>query len=465
VDNRDATDGRETRTSPLSALAAALVFCAALWGPGRLGTPSQPFEIDPDEGGNLMKALLVGDGVAPWTDQPPFMPWLWSLGGDVAVGRVLTAIIVTLGVACAGAIAARTAPEGRRSAILVGVVVGAVCAAWPGMLVASRALLIGLPSLALSTAAAGVALGSRRHGWLAAPLAAAAVATKLVALVPLVALVLALSVHRRPGRGRLAVFLGSVVGAAVAFAVGGASLASVHLDAQRSLAGVGASLGEALSPGAALLLPTCAVAPLLVRRGAVGLWAATFLAGACAFVALQTPRWWHHSLVVGLAVAVVAGVVVGSAMTWALGPRRRAAAVVAVAGVVLVVVGGGIALSLPATDAALRALDGSGEGACSPSAASSALALLSPGVVVTDRPMVAARAGHRAPPGLAVVSLKRRAAGLTTSVLVEEMEGAATAGTLRGVYLERFPWPGVEGRLPAGQRQEACPAGIVFSRE
>ena len=149
-------------------------------------------------------------------------------------------------------------------------------------------------------------------------------------------------------------------------------------------------------------------------------------------------------------------------MACALGSARRP--VVATVGV-LVVVGWAIAFTMPATTAALGALEEPAAGPCSPAAVAAILATLEPGVVVTDRPMVAARAGHRAPPSLAVVSLKRRAAGLTTDVLVEEMERAAASGILRAVYLERFPWPGVERRLPPGHRVMTCAADVVFSLE
>jgi hypothetical protein len=456
----------ETRTAPagtaMAMAVAAMVFTAALWGPAGLHTPSEPFEIDPDEGGNLMKALVIADGHAPWSDQPPLMPWLWSLVDDVGQARLLTALIVTLGVAGLAGLTSRRVSRARDAAI-VGLVVGAACAAWPGMLVAARALLIGLPALAFSTWAAWMANRSGRGAWLAAPLAAAAVASKLWGLVPLAAALLALSVHPpSSGRGRVALVLGGVVGGAVALVAGGASVVVVHLEARTSLEGVGASLGAALAPAVGLLLPAALSAPWLVRQGAPGLQAALTLVLACAFVALQTPRWWHHGLIVGWAVAAVLGVVVASALVT---PRRAAKLVVVVAVAVVVVVlgfawstaAGVLRRMLPAATPSPVALP------CGPQAVATSLAAMPAGIVITDRPMVAARAGHRAPPSLAVISLKRRAAGLDGDTLEREIDAALAAGTLRAVYLERFPWPGIDVER-TGLEQVVCPGSVIFSR-
>jgi hypothetical protein len=202
-------------------------------------------------------------------------------------------------------------------------------------------------------------------------------------------------------------------------AVVGPGAVSTHVAA-RALPDLGLSLDAALLWPLPLWLGALAALAALALRGgrddttrtALGLW----LAVAVIAVAAHGPRWWHH----GLLIAVPAAGVLALAVV-----RGGAARVVAV-----------MALGAASVSVGLRPLAAPLDVVCAEEAARR-LAALPAGVVVTDRPMVALRAGHVAPPGLAVVSLKR--------VALREVDDAALAryvvaagGALRGVWLERF---------------------------
>lgn len=403
-----------------------------------LGPWWQPYELDLDEGVNLMKAALIADGHALyadiWSDQPPLLSWLLAplfhlFEAPVAEARALIAGFAGLLAVCLFRILART--EGAASALAA---VALLLSGWLFQRL-SVSVLVGLPALALGLLALDLALGPdpRRRvptpGRLAASagVAALALGTKLFAAVILPSLLFALVMLHRPLGWRLALaraggwLAGLAAALAVLWLIAGApwsQLVSPHVTATNGgLFGVGGGFDA--------LWFKLGKEPQYLWLGGLGLlagligwhWArllpVLWLAAAVWVLKDHQPLWYHHLLLLVIPLAWLGGLAVAplAAALSAATPRwQRLGGLLAGLAVVYAVsqVGESVSGQMARTqrDLARPAL----------AADSRAVALLESHargetVVVTDRPMDAIRAGLRVPPDLAVWTDKRRKSG------------------------------------------------------
>ncbi|SDH69041.1 hypothetical protein [Roseospirillum parvum] len=404
-----------------------------------LGPWWQPYELDLDEGVNLMKAALVAGGYdlygEIWSDQPPVLTWLLAplfhlVEAPVAEARALIAGFAGLLAVCLFRILGRT--EGAVAGLAA---VALLLSGWLFQRLAVS-VLVGLPALALGMLALDLALGpdprGRRvpsPGRLAASagVAALALGTKLFVGVLLPSLLLAVLLVHRPLGWRLAVarcggwLAGLIAALAVLWLLSGAPLSQIvspHLAASSGgLFGVGG--------GVDALWFKLGKEPQYLWLGGVGLVASLigwrwsrllpvlWLAVAGLALMDHQPLWYHHLLLLvvplawlgGLAVAPLAAAMASTTPRW-----RRLAGLAAGLAVVYALsqVAGPIASQIARTERDLVRPAGRADG--------KAVALLrthsAPGqLVVTDRPMDAIRAGRLVPPALAVWTDKRRKTG------------------------------------------------------
>jgi hypothetical protein len=193
----------------LPALAVSLLVLSwLLW----VNASGNVFEFDPDEGNNVIKALLVRSGyqygTEIWTDQPPLfsyllLPFFAAIGQTMDVARgVVSASSALLVFALYESV--------RRSAGHLGALVAVLLLLVSALYVPlSVSAMIGLPSVAFLTSSAlcsleagGVAGRGRRALLLAlsaGALAGAAVGTKLFALPVVPALALTTALGTRSG--------------------------------------------------------------------------------------------------------------------------------------------------------------------------------------------------------------------------------------------------------------------------
>lgn len=164
------------------------------------GTHLDAFSFDYDEGVHLMQARLVLEGLHLYRDMHALLPplWFWTaagafalLGTTVSTGRLL---ILGYTLLAAGSIAALSRRLGGPRAALLAIVFFTLS---PGILMASRTVLLELPavSLALLALAVAASAGPRPAWWAGAGAAfAASLMIKPVVpttIIPLVWLVLA----------------------------------------------------------------------------------------------------------------------------------------------------------------------------------------------------------------------------------------------------------------------------------
>lgn len=441
------------------AAVGVLIALFGLWSAGHLGGTYW----DSDEGINLMKARMVQLGFElyreVWADQPPGLTLLLAGAFDVleptvAVARGLVLAVALVGLAGVAWVTREAGGGWPAAAAAV-----ALTATAPNFFWASRAVMIGLPALALATVAVGAALAYLRTGrrsWLAAAglLLGASLAVKLIGAylaVPFgLAILLRRGTRREVGAALRAVLLDGALFAVAAIAPL-AVLAAV-LDAPAMFDQV---VGTVLrARGVYLLdvgwnadklrfwtlghqLPLAALAAygalaLAVRRtpaaAVVLAWGATTLAA----LLFQTPLWpKHHFLALLVVLGPLAGLGVEDLARRATAARRSAidgawlvvgatALTVAIAGAP----GTARALAerteatpykesgkLPQNDAYTRQEEARRlvEGATEPD-----------DFIVTDYHMIAFTSGRRLPPELCVVSGKRMAvAELTTEDVIE----------------------------------------------
>lgn len=182
-----------------------LVILLGVWGALlaiRITTPTRPYEIDPDEGLNAIKALLFLHGHTlhgdVWSDQPPgftvaLAGWMKLVHMDAEFSRLIVPLYsVLLAVSLWSLVRASTSASFGLLATLL-LLTSNRFARW------SSALMIGLPALTLGTAAVACVAqacrsAKRRRTWLlvAGFLLSAGVFTKLFAALLVVPLVLIL---------------------------------------------------------------------------------------------------------------------------------------------------------------------------------------------------------------------------------------------------------------------------------
>ncbi|MHC8508712.1 MAG: ArnT family glycosyltransferase [Rhodospirillales bacterium] len=421
-------------TAKFEPLAPALLFAVFV---SALGPWWAAFELDPDEGFNLMKAALAADGYALfseiWSDQPPLFTWALAalhalFGAEIAAARGL--VLASACVLIAALFIVVRAVDGPLGAWTACIVLGSGFL-FQGL---SVSVMVGLPAIALVMCAfAALAREDESADISTAALVvsgalmALALQTKLFTAAALPAGMFAAALaagagntHGWRGRGRrLGVWLGAV--AAVWFAVTLASGLSpaAHLIGPHT----GASLAEAFQydggPGRFWSLLTAQ--PQYLIAGAAGLlitlpfkdarrWIPLlWLALAGAALTGHRPLWPHQMLLVLVPLAWLAG---GAGRRlhparWKDSHPRALASGLAAAAVIW-----GAVWQAPVTHKRLSApadpLD---------TAAVQALRERGAGVewIITDKPLDAWYAGLRTPPPLAVLSLKRVKGGALTA--------------------------------------------------
>jgi hypothetical protein len=486
-------NGRAARWAPWVVL-FGFVALYGWWGATHLGGSYW----DTDEGLNLMKARMLQLGhplyTSIWSDQPPGLTVLLAaafhvLGTTVAVARgvVLAHALVAL---VAVALLARACGAGPPGALVAAIALALA----PNFFWASRAVMIGLPAVALSTLGLALVLlwhKRRQQRWLvlAGLVLGLSLVVKLIGAYLVVPFAVAIvgGSRRRSGDGGQVSTIGHPSGHDSAasrgsrvrevavnlglFAVAAAlplAVALLAFDGRAMLAQVVGSVTGARAAYAldvswnadkvwfwlagdhlALVGPALFGAIVLARRRSVaGAVVLTWLGLTLAALLLQTPLWpKHHFLALLVILTVLAGVgiddVVRRLGAWrreglpATG-RARFAVVAGLAAVALGVVG------LPALvrgDAMRVTAAPYKESGNLPDSdawryVDDAVRLVqthtAPGdFIVTDHGFVAFRSGRSVPPELCVVSGKRIALGdLTAAELIAITERYRPAAVL-----------------------------------
>ena len=481
--------------------AAVLPLLALFWALA-FGGFVTAFELNPDEGINLIKAALLNEGhplyVSIWSDQPPLLTHALSVvlnffGRSVAVPRILmllasTAIVWGLG------------RHLQRSCGLVHALAAqTLILAQPAFYIYGGAIMVGLPAVYLAFASVFAVLRAGATGrplWIVASalLLAASILTKLFTVVVapalLLFLLLAATVHERAVRPWIAASLWT---ATLLASLGGLFLLLVGVeDAGQLVMGHAQALtdnGTGLWSGQTLwlhlsrlpwlLAPTLiGAAFVLRRRDPVLLLFVGWTCTAVVALILHSPVWSHQQFLVTLPAAVVAGFGVGETLVWLVrrskrdiavgnlsqnpiaasqwhidagsGFGRAAMVVAAMAFVAFVQFGSRLApdrlgFELSAKDPAisdlLHDLERRGR---------------DERLMITDRPMLAYRAGLVVPPWIAVLTEKRLMTGqLSDEDIVAEIRNHAPPQVLLG----RFQVPKSRAfldrtyRLPQDQKQ------------
>lgn len=345
------TEPSSSSSPNASDTAWASVFFAASYV-SLVGTISKfrdVYEFDPDEGNNVVKALLLEHGFRfgtdIWSDQPPLYSYLlWGtfrlFGWEVAHARLLT-----LGLA--GLLLFAVYDMVRREAGHVGAsAAGLLLVCSLGFVELSVAAMLGLPAIALATLSVWSVARFRSSawvGWLAISALAlgAALATKLFVafLVPACALPIFLWERKRGGLGRAAgLALGWCVLVTGVLALGllplltsgkAQSLYRAHLAASDVTTPLRGLLGEQMVPsflkddlGLYVLALIGALGGLLKRQ------AFTALASLWLFLGLVAlwrhhPVWTHHRLLLTVPGALLAGAGVSGLFGGLLETRDR----------------------------------------------------------------------------------------------------------------------------------------------
>lgn len=418
----------------LPALVSLAFFAALALNPHLRGA----YELDPDEGNNLIKALLLDRGrelySEIWSDQPPFYSYLLLytfrvFGWGVEIGRLLTAALVA-GLLYAGYDLVRRQFRGwaGHAAALVGCLLMAVN---PVLVRHAMSVMIGLPSIAFAMLAL----------WLAATLPARARRTALAGSGALFALSLATKLftafllpvmaglavwnagglqsgnRRRAALRALAYWsLGfGVVGFLTMLPVllgdGFGQLLSSHLVGRKLMGEDGRSVSEFLWTQRRLYVSAALgfVAAVALRRPAfiaLGLWCGLGIV----LLSQHAPVWLHHSLLISVPASILAGFVVGVLVELARKYRgKRLLALAAASGLIL-------SLELGELRRSARHINGVWFFPDSRSDRHVEQVIRAhvphPKLMVTSRQIYAFRMGVEVPPWLAVTSSKRFKVGL-----------------------------------------------------
>ena len=429
----------------------------------------QNFEFNPDEGGNLMKALLVNRGHAlyteVWSDQPPLFTHLLALlfrftGPSVLGGRLL--------VACFSGLLLWGAYDYLRTAAGTAAAVGgcALIVVLPHFVTLGISVMIGLPALAVAVLSLAAFARWRGGGpaWLlalSAAFLALSVMIKGFTLALLPAFAAGMLLDRGLGdlrRRREALLAWSLVFSAVALAAGGllagtsglGQLVAPHWMARDASFYKGIGFASAVRPAREMLVLGAAGGGLAwSKRDGCALYPALWGVSAALLLAFHRPVWFHQQLLVSIPAALLAAELF-TAGPWLArclrGGRRRSAFALALACLCLALVGRQARRTyhkavpwLAAGDEPLQAADWRLTALMARHAAATRW-------VVTDRPMYAFRANLEVPPELAVVSEKRLLAGFLDGRLLMACIERYHPGQ---VALVRFPWPGVRPVLEA----------------
>jgi hypothetical protein len=416
------------------------------------------YELDPDEGFNLIKVLLVDRGYVLyediWSDQPPGFTYL-----GVVFGRVLgmsvenVRLITTL---AAAALVFGVADLLRRARPGVGGLVAAVACAILLPVTASfsrysLAAMIGLPSIALALLSfwALAVADSRRLPWLAASgfLFGLSLSFKLFTafLLPIfAAFAVARALAPAADRGRTLVrgvaawAAGCALCLALAFGPALASGGLTQLYASHVAGGpIGSSFGALfrhLQPDLAVYgLGAAGFAFAIVTRNAVGITLGAWYAAAFAVVGTHEPLWHHHCLLISVPACALAALLFGGAAELVKARLRGALRAGASAAVAAALVAFG--LPLVQTKVSTRSYDRNERQL----QMDEAIRRHAPRArtMVTSKQVRAFRLGMEVPPELAVTSSKRFRSGQLSAKKV----GAIVSGRHPDIVIIDRRWP------------------------
>ena len=435
------------------------------------------FELDPDEGIQLMKALLHAGGKSLYSqiysDQPPLFTVLLSGLVHVFGAKVLPARLAVLGFSLVSLVSAaehlRRTWGWTHAAAAVGLMVLV-----PAYIQLSVSVMVGLPAISLAMLSLLCLTVWHERGrplWLilAAVLLAVSTMVKLftVVLVPAVLVgLLAIPAAESDSAGRrlgvlrwkaaglwAAVFVG-VLGVLVLGWVGPTHLGQLvetHLGVQ----GIAYFAGETLMRHTRDLWPLFLLAAIgagicIYRKVWVSLYFAAWIVLAGALLAVNTPVWYHQQLLVAIPASVLAGVGLVEPVRLALrfGRGRWGLGLLALAAAGLAAMY--IAWAGPRFVGKLRAdMPNLAAGAAMDTREYDLLTLIEyfdPGgsLLITDRPMFAFRSRRDLPPVMANLSQKVLRSGVVTEGQIVEIIRESEAPI---VLLGRFDLPEVEAYL------------------
>jgi Dolichyl-phosphate-mannose-protein mannosyltransferase len=405
-----------------------------------LGLWAKPFQYDPDEGLNLMKAALLSRGYplyrAIWNDQPP-MDTVMRAGVFAVVGRsalaarVMTALLATL------AVWAMLDIVTRLHSLRAGVAAVALLIVSAHFLKLSYAVMIGLPALAVATVSFNLlsrwtTRGSRVALIGSAAVMAVAIATKMFAavMVPAALAMIWMTVLQRDAKPKarfvpmLAWIAATLICCAIIYAIFRPpfdQLITPHRSASeaRPWWSAPAALLATRRDSDLLLLAVGAAALLLIGRTQNRYLAVPLIWLACAAVAVQMhrPVRYHHSLLLVIPAAWAGGIFVDAMMALHDPARRWSSRVQRVAlGAFLIVLpvwqaGKFIAAARRMMDTKMRREERALVAAMSERRDQTRW-------VVTDLQIYPFAAGLLSPPELVVTSSKRRDTGAMSDEFV-----------------------------------------------
>ena len=294
------------------------------------------FELDADEGVNLMKSLLVNQGADlytdVWSDQPPLLTYLIAVLFQI-VGVNLTAVrLMILLFSCAlfwAAVQYLRAFWGTPHAIVGGLVLILL----PSYLRLSVSVMVGLPAIALamlSFLAMSYWHKDRRKLWLVLSGLALAlsVMTKLFTglLAPLfIAGLIAQEWRgfRRTGSWRDFLTPGVLwtcgfgitsllIGLISIYPDGPSQLTVTHWSAQSTEFRDPTTIAEYLSESLPAIFLAVIGSVYVIQQGRLtGLYLMAWALAGFLLLSQYSPVWYHHQLLVTIPVAILAGVAVG----------------------------------------------------------------------------------------------------------------------------------------------------------
>lgn len=310
---------------------------AVTWALALFATDFQlVFEFDPDEGNNLIKALLLDRGYGflseIWSDQPPLYTYLlWGLfkiyGFSVGPARVMSVLFSALLVFAACDIARREA------GVFASVATGIMLCATKGFTKLAVSVMIGLPAIAMAMLSVWAICRYReekRWGWLfgAGVSLGISLSIKLfTAVVPPVAGIGVLILLAAPdpknikriGTG-LGVFAGGMVLALIlgllpALVSGNfGELFQAHLDARGVYVSY-SDVAEFLSDDREIFLLSLVGFLAAIKRCAIGnVICGGWILLAAVMLQYHDPVWQHHAQLLSVPAAVAAGLGLSTAL-------------------------------------------------------------------------------------------------------------------------------------------------------
>ena len=416
------------------------------------------FELTPDEGVNLVKALLMTQGhalySAIWSDQPPVLTCLLRVVVElfgVGIAAPRTFMLAMTGFFLWGIGRFVRTTYGQPHAVLTQTFV----LTQPEFLALSPAVLIGLPAiylafLALAMLSKGLESGSRFWIGLSASMLALSAMTKLFTLVvvPVVfILLIARAVMKSDRLHIMAVWLipfSAVLGFILLVFVGPENvhqLLDVHIKARDGVMGPafdGLTLGSHLAklPWLILLAALGGVIAALKRDG-FGMLLLGWLVAACVSLHFHAPVWPHQQFLVTLPAAVLSGLGAGAMLARYLPgfPAPLLAALCVAASAT-----GMMRSGLPTVN---------DDGSWRETLESVRHHAEENPSIVSDRPMFVYRAGLITPPWLGAITHKRISADALTE---RDIEAAILEDRPHQVLLGRFELPGLRARLAEDYR-------------